>query len=182
MKTLKITLLFLISVLVFFKSPSQSLAITCQVPHACCFPEDCQGQIAGETCGTATVCCSSCKKGGSLGQIGGNTGFGPWGNLGSISEIGASAGAFTKILSNVIGVMTIIAGLWFMFQFIIGGYAYMSAGEDPQRMGNATKKITSSLIGLVIVVAAYAIISLIGSMLGFEILNPQNIITKLGPN
>jgi hypothetical protein len=127
-------------------------------------------------CNTCDFCTSS-----GLGQIGGDTGFGPWGNLGSESEVGASASAFTKILSNVIGIMTIIAGLWFMFQFIISGYAYMTAGEDAQRMGNATKKITSSLIGLVIVIAAYAIISLIGSMLGFEILNPQNIIPLLGP-
>jgi len=117
-----------------------------------------------------------------IGQIGGPTGFGPWGNLGKFTDISLSAGAFTGILSNVIGVMTIVAGLWFIFQFIIGGYAYMTAGEDPQKMGNATKKITSSLIGLVVIVAAYAIISLLGSLLGFDILNPQNIIPKLGPN
>ena len=116
-----------------------------------------------------------------IGQIGGQTGFGPWGNLGSVDKIEASAGAFTRIISNVIGVMTIVAGLWFIFQFIIGGYGYMTAGENAQNMSNATKKITSSLIGLIVIVAAYAVISLLGSMLGFDLLNVQDIIPSLGP-
>lgn len=116
-----------------------------------------------------------------IGQIGGQDGFGPWGDMGT-KTIGEATGTFNKILSNVIGVMTIIAGLWFIFQFIIGGYGYMTAGEEPQKMGNATKKITSSLIGLVVIVAAYAVISLVGSILGFtDILKPQNIIKDLGP-
>lgn len=143
----------------------------------------CSTWCATEADCTKTGCdsCNMCLKG-SLGQIGGKPeeGFGPWGNLGS-GTIEGAAGAFTKILSNVIGVMTVIAGLWFMFQFIIGGYGYMTAGEDPQKMGNATKKITSSLIGLVVIVAAYAVISLLGSMLGFDILNPQKIIFNLKP-
>jgi len=115
-----------------------------------------------------------------LGSIGGEEGFGPWGNLGS-RGIKEAAGAFTSIISRIIGVMTIIAGIWFIFQFIIGAYGYMTAAGDQQKMSNATKKITSALIGLIVVVAAYAIISLLGRLLGFEILNPQVIIEKLKP-
>jgi len=116
-----------------------------------------------------------------LGEIGGPN-LGPWGNIVQKgTESGPAASAFVGIISNVIGVMTIIAGIWFIFQFIIGGYGFMAAGGDPKKMETARAKITSALIGLIVVVAAYAIIHLLGRLLGFEILNPQTIIEKLGP-
>jgi len=115
-----------------------------------------------------------------LGQIGGEEGFGPWGNLGS-QEIKDAAGALTNVISRIIGVMTIIAGIWFIFQFIIGAYGYITAGGEQQKVTNATKKITNALIGLVVVVAAYAIMSLLGKVLGFEFLNLASSIEKLKP-
>jgi len=114
-----------------------------------------------------------------LGQIGGNDGFGPWGNLGS-QGINEATAAFANIISRIIGIMTIIAGIWFIFQFIIGAYSYMTAGGDQQKMTNATKKITSALIGLVVIVTAYAVISLLGELLGFNFLNVEQLIQNLG--
>lgn len=117
-----------------------------------------------------------------LGQIGGKEGFGPWGNLGQIgTQIGVAAGAFTNILSRIVGVLTIVAGIWFVFQFIIGAYGFLTAGGDSKKMGEAASKITSAIIGLIVIVAAYALISLIGALLGFEILQPQKFIEMLGP-
>ena len=119
-----------------------------------------------------------------LGQIGGKPeeGFGPWGNLGKLgTKIETAAGNFTDIISNIIGIMTIIAGIWFIFQFIIGAYGYMTAGGDQKRVSDSASKITNALIGLVIIVAAYAIISLLGSLLGFDILNPILLIKQLSP-
>lgn len=115
-----------------------------------------------------------------LGQIGGNQGFGPWGGLGA-KGIETAIAAFSAIISNIIGVMTIIAGIWFLFQLIIGAYGFLTAGGDQSKISSATKKITYSFIGLIIVVAAYALISLLGSLLGFEILQPQKLIPMLGP-
>jgi hypothetical protein len=117
-----------------------------------------------------------------LGQIGGGPkeGFGPWGNLGSQS-INEATNAIAGLMSRGLGVATIIAGLWFLLQFILGGYDYMTAGGDQQKMTNATKKITSALIGLIIVVAAYAVMSLLGELLGFKFLNLGSLIEKLGP-
>jgi len=118
-----------------------------------------------------------------LGPIGGERekGFGPWGYLWEKEEIAEAAGVFTGIISNIIGVMTIVAGIWFIFQFIIGAYGYLAAGGDPKKMSDATAKITSALIGLVVIVAAYAIISLLGALLGFEILKPAKLIELLRP-
>ena len=117
-----------------------------------------------------------------LGPIGGEEGFGPWGGLGTGAKISVAAGIFTNIISRVIGVMTIVAGLWFIFSFIIGAYGFLTAGGDSKKMGEAASKITSAIIGLIVVVAAYALISLIGGLLGFEdILQPQKLIPLLKP-
>ncbi|HUS60260.1 MAG TPA: hypothetical protein VMX76_02645 [Nevskiaceae bacterium] len=114
---------------------------------------------------------------------GGFRGLGPFGLENLPMDIGAGdiMPVFVRIISNIIGIMTIIAGIWFIFQFIIGGLGFMTAGGDPKKMSETTKKITSALIGLVVVVAAYAIIHLLGAILGFDILNPQDIIETLGP-
>ena len=117
-----------------------------------------------------------------LGQIGGGReeGFGPWGNLGS-QGIDEATNALAGIMSRGLGIATIIAGIWFIVLFILGGYDYMTAGGDQQKITSATKKITSALIGLIIVVAAYAIMSLLGELLGFKFLNLGSLIKKLRP-
>lgn len=117
-----------------------------------------------------------------LGTIGGSQGFGPWGDIAAAgSNVAAAAKIFTYTLSRLIGILTIIAGIWFIFNFIAGALSFLSAGGSEEGIKKATAKITHSLIGLVVVVAAYAIISLLGALLGFEILNPQDIINKIGP-
>ena len=112
-------------------------------------------------------------------------GFGSLGLPGvtiSSSSIQEVMAVFNQPISTVIGVMTIIAGIWFIFNFIIGVYGYLTAGGNQESLQKATAKISQSLIGLVIIVAAYAVISLIGSILGLDVLNPQDVIELLGPN
>ncbi len=85
-----------------------------------------------------------------------------------------------KVISGVIGFLTMIAALWFIFQFITAGFQWISAGGDKNDTTAARDKITNSLIGLVIVVIAWAIIGVIGSMLGLSILNPGSVLQNLG--
>jgi len=115
-----------------------------------------------------------------LGRIGEGQGFGPFGNL-DLSSVGEAASAFTSILSKIIGVMTVIAGIWFFFILIIGAFGFLTAGGDPKKIESATKRIGNGLTGLVIIVLAYALIWLIGGFLGLDILNPQDVIELLGP-
>ena len=120
----------------------------------------------------------------NLGKIGGRAGeqgFGPWGWLGGQKEVNTAALHFTSIISRVIGIMTVVAGIWFFFMVVIGAYGYFTAGGNSKKIEEATKKITSALTGLIVIVLAYAFISLIGRILGFDILNPQDIIQLLGP-
>jgi hypothetical protein len=66
--------------------------------------------------------------------------------------------------------MTIVAGIWFMFTFLIGAIGIITSGGDKGAYETARKRITTGLVGLIIVVFSVAIINLIGKFLGFDIL------------
>jgi len=108
-----------------------------------------------------------------LGTIGKGEGFGPW------TQTIQPGNVIANIISKGIGLLTIIAGIWFLFQTIIAGYNYMSAAGDKARIENASRKLTNSLIGLAIVVAAYALLSLIGKFLGVSFLNIGQAVTTI---
>lgn len=110
-----------------------------------------------------------------LGRIGEGKGLGPF----SAEKAGTPGEDFEKVISTTIGIMTIAGMLWFMAQLIIGALGWVSAGGDPKRLEAARGRITNAIIGLTIVVAAWAVIGVVGTILGLEILNPADIIDKL---
>ena len=99
--------------------------------------------------------------------------------IGPLAKPGSAGGAidlFTKVISNIIGFLTIIAGLWFVFQFVLGAIGWLSAGGDKVKVEAAQKKLTQGIIGLVIVVAAIFLVDLIGTILGLNVLSPKDVI------
>ncbi len=84
-----------------------------------------------------------------------------------------------QMISSIIGFLTICAALWFLFKIFMAGYAWISAGGDTEKTTEAWHTITNGIIGLVIVVAAWVIVGLIGTMIGLDILNPGKVIGNL---
>lgn len=101
-----------------------------------------------------------------LAPEGGFKGFGPLGN-----PEGSGVSTFSKIISSTIGLLTIIAVVWFVFILITGAIGIMSAGGDKAAMETSRKRISSGVIGIVIVVAAIFILDLIGALLGVPFLD-----------
>lgn len=97
----------------------------------------------------------------NLAPSGGFTGFGPLGN-----PTGSGVSTFAKFISSVIGLMTIIAIIWFVFTFITGAIGMIGAGGDKAAVESAKKRITTGLIGLVVVIAAIFIFDLLGKLVG----------------
>jgi len=114
-----------------------------------------------------------------LGEIGATEGLGPFGDIASQAEEGPTL--LANIVSNVIGVMTIVAGLWFIFNFFIAAVGIVIASGNEDAIKKNTQKISTSLLGLVIVIAGYALISLIGYVLGFDITNLGGLISNITP-
>lgn len=91
---------------------------------------------------------------------------------GLLASPGNGIDIFTKFISSTIGLMTIIAFIWFIFIFFIGAIGIISSGGDKQALESARKKITTGLIGIIVVIAAIFLIKLIGYLLGVpDILN-----------
>ncbi len=110
--------------------------------------------------------------------------FGPGGGYtgpaGGIFLPGSNPGSqLEMLLSTIIGVMTVIAGIWFIFIFLIGAIGIITSGGDKGAYETARKRISAGITGLVIVIFAVAIISLIGRVLGFDILGINTQIQAL---
>lgn len=116
------------------------------------------------------------------GQIGG-PGLGVFGER-EYSGQGGAVNALTDItnaVSSIIGVMTIVAGIWFLIHIIIGGLRWVGSEGDKTKLQEAQNRITNAFVGLIIVVAGWSILALTGRFLGFEnILIPTTIIDQLG--
>jgi hypothetical protein len=117
-----------------------------------------------------------------LGPIGGdtNTGLGPFSNLGLSSNKYAAATGIVNGISSLIGFMTIVAAIWFLFQILFAGYTWITAGGEPKKLQEARDRIVHAFIGLVIVIAAWSLLAVVGQFFGFNsLVSPTEIIDKL---
>jgi len=76
----------------------------------------------------------------------------------------------SKAVSGAISILLVVAALLFFFMLLIGGIQWIVSGGDKTGSENARKKITSALVGLLIVFAAWAIANLIQALFGINIL------------
>lgn len=107
-------------------------------------------------------------------------GIGPLGTFGT--DLNTALQLFFKVLSAVVGIMTISAAIWFVFQFFIGAIQIMTSGGDKAKMQEASGRLTQAIIGLVVVIGAIFFISLLGSLMGLNILGPWEFVTNLWQN
>jgi len=119
----------------------------------------------------------------SLGTIGGE-GLGPFGKV-SESLSGSATEGLTKVtnvISSVIGVMTVAAAIWFLFQFLVGGLSWITSGGDKGKLEQARNRLTNAFIGLVVVIAGWSILALAGTFFNVDLLisHPEDVINKLG--
>lgn len=118
-----------------------------------------------------------------LGKIGGtapgDTSLGPFG---SMNFTGTSAlEKVTGSISSIIGIMTVAAAIWFLFQFLVGGIAWMTAAGDKAKLQEAQSRLYNAFIGLVVVVAGWGILALAGQFFGYDIIvsSPEDVIKQL---
>ncbi len=86
-------------------------------------------------------------------------------NEGGLNTIGSTAygenGAPSKSLPAIIGslvkVFLGLLGLIFVILLIVGGFQYMTAGGNQEKIDDAVKRIRNAVIGLLIVVCAFSI-------------------------
>lgn len=88
---------------------------------------------------------------------------------------------FEKLVSNLIGVITIVAVIFFIIQIIFAGYGFLSAQGDEKKMEINRAKLTNGVLGFFIIVVAVGLGTLISKILGLN--NPldiESMFTSLG--
>jgi len=80
---------------------------------------------------------------------------------------------FGTLISIFVKNSITIAGIIFVILLILGGFSFIMAagGNDPKKTQQASQTITAALIGFVVVFLSYAIIQLIETITGLQILN-----------
>jgi hypothetical protein len=105
----------------------------------------------------------------------------PLNGIGSIGNPGPNpVNILAKVLSTTIGLLTIIGVIYFIFILISGAISMINAGGDKGDLENARKKITTGLIGVIVLIAAIFIMDLIAALLGIpQILDLQQMLNRI---
>lgn len=79
-----------------------------------------------------------------------------------ISGYPADPSGLTSLVTNLLRIAFLAAGIWAFLNFIIAGYGFLSASGDPKKITSAWEKIWQSIIGLVIIVASFILAGVVG--------------------
>ena len=92
---------------------------------------------------------------------------------------GDIASDVARVVSNVLGIITVIAGLGFLFYFMFGAINWITSGGDSNKAQAARTTIINALIGLTIAVIAYPIVQILSQLLGVPLAKPQELFDQL---
>jgi len=90
----------------------------------------------------------------------------------------AAADSLALVVSNILGFLTLIAGLAFIFYFIIGAVNWITSAGDPKKLETARTMILNAFIGLIITLIAYPLLSVLSHFLGFDLASPADLINQ----
>ncbi len=84
--------------------------------------------------------------------------------------------AIGKVIQMAIWVLIIGASLFALFNFILAGYSFLSAGDDPKKVAGAWATIWQSALGLAVAAGAFVLAAIFSKLIFGDwnfILNPQ---------
>ncbi len=76
----------------------------------------------------------------------------------------------STFIPNFIGLALVAGVLIFFFMLILGAIQWISSGGDKQALEAARGRITSAVIGIVILLAAFALLKIVETFFGINIL------------
>ena len=93
----------------------------------------------------------------NIGQIQQPTALGRFGTV--------EGGALGVLLNLVFNLLIVIAGIYALFNFILAGYGFLSAGDDPKKIEGAWAKIYQSVIGLLVAGGSLVLAAIFGQII-----------------
>src|ERR1035437_2852414 len=75
------------------------------------------------------------------------------------------------VFNNIVDWAIALAGTVAVFFIIFAGFKFLTSGGDPKQVEGARKTLTYAIAGLIVVFLAFAIIKLIGTIIGATFIN-----------
>ncbi|MCL5784437.1 MAG: pilin [Patescibacteria group bacterium] len=84
-----------------------------------------------------------------------------------VLNLGFGNAGISQVLTNVIQIIYIAAGIVFIFMVLISALQWIMSGGDKEAISKARGRLTYAIIGIVLLALAFLIIRLIGQITGF---------------
>ncbi len=78
-------------------------------------------------------------------------------------------GNLSQAIDTIFGFVITIAGIFFVILFLVGGIQYLTSAGEPEGTKKAKQLLVDAIIGLIIVLAAWAIGQFILKTLGLNV-------------
>lgn len=102
-------------------------------------------------------------------------------SAGSADGVAEATGNLELFISNLIGFLTVLGGIFFVVYFVMAAFSWITAGGDSGKISTARDKMVQGVLGLIIIIVAYSLIGLIGGIIGLDLLNVGQQIETLIP-
>ena len=83
----------------------------------------------------------------------------------SIVSLGSADTAFGRLLGLASDLLLAAGGIYALFNLILAGYTFMSAGDDPKKIQSAWAKIYQTLIGLAFLAGSFTLAAIFGQLI-----------------
>lgn len=90
-------------------------------------------------------------------------------------------GNVEQIISTILGVLTVLGGVFFIIYFFAAAIMWVTAGGDSGKITKARDQMVQGILGLVILVSAYTVIGLAGQIVGLDLLDLGGQLTNVAP-
>jgi len=86
-----------------------------------------------------------------------------------VNPVGSKFRNIGDIISTLLPYIFVIAGLALFIFLIIGGFGLLTSGGNPDKIKSAQGKITSAIIGFVIIFVSYWLVRILEIVFGIDI-------------
>ncbi len=76
-----------------------------------------------------------------------------------------------QVVPKLVGILFVIGALAFFFMLIWGAISWILSGGDKAHLESAKGRITSAIVGMVLLIGSFAIVKLIEAFFGIDILS-----------
>jgi succinate dehydrogenase/fumarate reductase cytochrome b subunit len=90
--------------------------------------------------------------------------------LGNLGENGTGLTFFQSFIPGLIGLCFVAGVIIFFFMLIFGAIQWIASGGDKQALEGARGRVTSAIIGLVILFSLFAVLDLVHVFFGISIM------------